>query len=283
MTVTPDLDDPAAAFAGLMSGAAQDAAPREDEAPFGYTVDRATGEHRPKKSPGRPRKPPSLDELKAGGEQAGETSPSPEAPADRAPARPKRGRRHRGASKPAAEEPGMPQHRPGVITKGVNRLYRKIGRIVKAMDADIGIAIIESTVNDAAEGEDDNSVGAAWDEVARTNPRIRRFLLKAIAGGAVGQLLMAHAPIFLAILMKDGIRRHIPFVKLMEAFLSEPDEEGVQDVRPGEAPRPGGLADLVAGLRPEDLQQMMAMAQSMMGRGAADVVAGRVVPDRPVP
>ena len=275
MTEQSVVDDPAAGFAALMSEAAQSAAPDPGEAPFGWTVDRATGERRPKKAQGRPGKSPALEDLKAEREQAGPAEPA----ADRAPARGRRGHRRGGQQKPAADEPGVPQHRPGIITKGVNRLYRKIGKVVRAMDPDIGIAIIESTKNTAEDGEADDSVGAAWDEVARTNPRIRRFLLKAIAGGAWGQLLMAHAPILLAVLMKDGIRRHIPFMKLMEAFLSD---DGVYDVdTSGEGPPAGGgLADMMAGLRPEDMQQMMAMAQGMMGRVAGDVVAGRVVPDR---
>jgi hypothetical protein len=277
MTVQADVDDPAAGFAALMSGAAQEASPGDDEAPYGFTVDRVTGEHRAKKSPGRPRKPPSLDELKAEREQAGATAPAPDAPADRAPARPKRGGRLRKGAKPPVDEPGTPQHRPGVITKGVNRLYRKAGKIVKVMDPEIGLAIMESAVNTAEDGEPDDSVGAAWDEVARTNPRIRRFLLKMIAGGAWGQLLMAHAPILLAIILKDGIRRHIPFMKLIEAYLSEEDGDGVQDVRTNADGAGGGL---FAGLEPDDVRQMAGLVQQMMGRSAADVVSGRVVPDR---
>src|ERR1700733_10552583 len=82
--------NPADGFAALMSGAANQATP---EAPFGYTRDRETGEMRPKKTAGRPRQPPSLDELKAS------TAPQPGGAALAAPEEdrpPSGGRRGRG-------------------------------------------------------------------------------------------------------------------------------------------------------------------------------------------
>jgi len=199
------------------------------------------------------RKSPSVDELKAARAERDAAGPAEPPGEDRAPSR----GRHRGRPKPAEDEPGAPPHyTPGVITKGVNRLYRRTGKIVRAMDRDIGIAIIEATKNTAAEGEPDDSVGAAWDEVCRTNPRIRAWVLKVIAGGAWGQLLMAHAPIFLAIVMKDGIRKHIPFVKLLEAA-AEADEEATD-------------AEKAEALTPGDLSQLMNLAQGLMGQMAKE-------------
>ena len=65
-------EDAAAGFAAMMSGAAelatQDAPGADPEAPYGWTIDRATGQRRPKKSPGRSGKPPltpSVESLKA--------------------------------------------------------------------------------------------------------------------------------------------------------------------------------------------------------------------------
>jgi hypothetical protein len=248
---------PGADFAALMSSAAAAADPGAGEAPYGWTTDRDSGERRPKKTPGRPRISPSLDDLKTAagdGQAAAGDGPGPE---DRAPANPRRKRR-KNAAPDAAAEPAA-QHRAGVITKGVNRLYRRAGRIVRAMDPDIGTAIIESTRSTDEDGGDD-SVGAAWEELARANPRIRGMLLRLIAGGAWGQLLMAHAPILLAVIMKDGIRKHIPFVKLLEA-LAEPDEDGQAAA--------GGLGGLLAGMTEADMQQMAAMAQGLMGQAAA--------------
>ena len=58
--------DPVTGFAALMAQARP--VPEEagsDPAPYGYTVDERTGVERPKKAPGRPRKSPSLEDLKA--------------------------------------------------------------------------------------------------------------------------------------------------------------------------------------------------------------------------
>lgn len=264
---------PAEGFAALMSEAQRTAAPDGDAAPFGMTRDRETGEMRPKKTPGRPRSSPSIEELKAAKDQAAADGAPASPRADRAPGKPGRGSRSKIKPHPLSDDGGrldVPQHRPGIITKGVNRLYRRAGKIVKAMDRDIGIAVIASTENTAEDGEPDDSVGAAWDELARTNPRIRVFLLRMIAGGAWGQLMLAHAPIAMAIVMKDGIRKHIPFMKLIEALAAD-DDEGAVD---GVPVPPGGLGGLLAGMRPEDMQQMANMAQRMMGQTAAGMADG---------
>jgi hypothetical protein len=257
--------DPAQAFAALMSGAAQQAAPSEDgEARWGYTVDRVTGERRPKKAPGRPRTPPSLDELKAQREEAQSSESPVEPPEDRAPTRLK-GKRHKhGSAEPGKADEPIPQHRPGVISKGMAKMYRRTGKIIKAMDRDIGVAVIECA----------DDCGEAWEELARVNPRVRRFALKLISGGAYGQLLMAHAPIFMAVIMKDGIRKHIPMMNLMQSMM-EPDEDASDEEKAN-------------ALTPQDLQQVMGLAQNLMGQmgqfAAAPSPAGRRhAPAAPVP
>jgi hypothetical protein len=131
------------------------------------------------------------------------------------------------------------------------------------MDPEIGAAIIDIT---RKEDDEDVTVGEAWEEIARTNPRIRAFLMKMISGGAWGQLFMCHAPIVLAVLMKESVRKHIPFPRLAEAFLT-PDEDG-------EAPADGTVAD---GLTMPDMGQMMAMAQQF----AEQAMNGRAAPGSP--
>jgi predicted nucleic acid-binding Zn ribbon protein len=135
------------------------------------------------------------------------------------------------------------------------------------MDPDIGGAIIACT---QAVDEDDVTVGDAWEQLAKTNPRVRAFLLRMLAGGAVGQLVWAHMPILGAILMKDAIRRRIPVGNLLYAFVGD-DQEQEQ----GEAPAEGTSFE---GLKQEDMAQMMAMAQAaaeqMMSRGGNGPVRG---------
>jgi hypothetical protein len=275
-----DTPDVAADFASLMNKAAEAAgAGQAGEAPFGYTRDEQTGEMRPKKAPGRPRKPPTLDELKAA--KAGEAPADGDGkPAgDRAPDTRRRRARSRGsATADGAEDKPKPvvQFREGVIAKGINKLYRKGGKLIRVVDPDIGQALIDitrkDTLDDGTPDPEDVTVGEAWEEIARANPRIRAFLMKIIAGGAWGQLFMCHAPVLLAIIMKDAIRKRLPFQKLAEAFLT-PDEDG-------EAPADGTVME---GLQMPDMAQMMAMAQQFaeqaMSRAAPPGPRVPVAPD----
>lgn len=231
----------------------------DETAPYGYTIDRKTGERRAKKLPGRPAKTddgpvpvlgesPDLETLKKEKVKRDE---------DRAPGKPVKSRGRRGQVK---TEPELPPYRQGVIAKGMNKLYAKMGRIIRAMDYDIGQAVIAST---RKESEDDVTVGEAWDELARTNPRIRRFLLKLITGGAWTQLFMAHAPIFLAVIMKDSIRKHIPMHGLLESVLGDDESTGA----------PSEFADVFGNMTPEDGQQMMDMAMNLANNMGIDLGA----------
>jgi hypothetical protein len=213
-----------------------------------------------KRPRGRPRKTPPLEELRGDGDGqgdivapetgGGDLPPSPP-PADRAPDEGKRTYRKR---QPKVSRETAPPYKAGLITGAVNRIYRQAGKIVRAMDSDIGTAIIESARNTAEPGEPDDSVGAAWDELARTNPRVRAFLMKAITGTALMQLVIAHAPIGMAIVMKPAVMKHIPFQKLVTS-MAEPDE----DSKPGEGGLPGGMTAA-------DVQQMQELAAQQMRR-----------------
>lgn len=259
---------PAADFSALMNNAASAADAAVADAPYGYMTDPVTGEQRPKKAAGRPRTSPSLDELKAEKAERDASNPVIEGTVvgDRAPEQPKRGRRKK-ADEPKATEP-VPQFRQGVIAKGMNKLYRRAGKIVKVMDPVVGAAIIETT---RADDDDDLTVGEAWEEVARHNPRIRRVLLMFLKGGAWGQLFWVHAPILLAILMKDAIRSRIPFASLMTAFLDDGDEDG-------ETPSDGTPFE---GVSSADMGEAMAFAQQMMGQMMSG--RGMQMPRMPVP
>jgi hypothetical protein len=193
----------------------------DGDAPYGWTRDRGTGTLRAKKRPGRPKVPPGADELAA----APPVEREPDRPPGAAPKRP--------ATR--APVPALPMPRGGVIAAGIDKLYRRAGKILRAFDHDIGQALIECTrAENLDEGE--LTVGQAWEQVAKTNPRIRAFLLKAIAGGAWGDLIMAHAPLGIAIVMKPAVQRLIPFGRLVES-MAEPDE----DTPEGEGGLPGGM------------------------------------------
>ena len=265
MTVTSDDTYTAGTGPGDFLGADLPPEPElepDEEAPYGWTRDRQTGELRPKLRPGRPKHPPTADELRAG-------EPPPPMPPDQAP-RPGR-RRQR-----AAPAPDVPMPAGGIIATGVNRLYRRAGRIVRAMDHDIGSAIIECTKPDP-DDPDFVTVGQAWENLAKTSPRIRRVLLNLIRGGTWQDLILAHAPIGLAIMMKPWIQRllaRLPLGKMVAAWMSREDEEGADEG--GEA-APGGMTE-------DDVRKMatrMGMDMDEMAERAAAHAAHLAGPDVP--
>jgi hypothetical protein len=246
-----------------------------EEAPFGWMNDPVTGERRPRKRPGKRSKAaqppagpqPTLDQLQDLGRL-------PETAEDVAPGASKRRPRRSRTPKPAPE---LPPFRAGVIAKGVNRLYRRAGRVARLLNRDIGTAIIATTKaakpsEDDEDDQDDHlTVGEAWEAMAKTNPRIRMWLLRFIAGGAMSDLFEAHLPILLAVLMVDGIRQRLPLAGLAEAFLTDDDED-----EDGTSP----LAQMMGGINPQDMAQMMNMAQQFMGQAAASVPRAPSTPYR---
>lgn len=200
----------------------------------------------PRKRPGRPKNPPGPDEVAA--------APPVEREPDPPPGAGNQGRRDR----PAKDDSAPPMPRGGVLAAGINKLYRRAGKIIRAFDHDIGQAVIECTrADDLEEGE--LTVGEAWEQLAKANPRIRRFLMKAIAGGAWTDLVMAHAPIGIALMLKPSVQRFIPFGRLLES-VAEPDE----DAGEGEGGLPGGMtaADFEE-LKGQAAEQARRMAERM--------------------
>ena len=235
----------------------------EEEAPYGWRRD-DDGNLVPRKKPGRPRKQATPDEM-----------PPDASPVSRAADRPPDTTGDRKRAETPGAVPAMP--RGGVIAAGVNKLYRRAGKITRAMDPDIGAAIIACTRKDGDE-PDELTVGEAWENLARANPRVRAFLLKAIAGGAWGDLVMAHAPLGLALMMKPAVQRLIPFGRLAES-MAEPDE----DTPAGEGGLPGGMtADDFGQMRDLAAQQARRMAERM-GHPVSDEQLAEAVAQAGVP
>lgn len=212
------------------------------------------------------RKPPSVEELKAGVPVERQSDRVPGADRDK--------------SKKKAAEPAepLPPFRAGPIAKGVNRLYLRAGKVMRVFDPVLGAALIECTRKELDEDgepvEGDLTVGEAWEELARTNPRIRGILLQFISGGAKVQLLMAHAPFLLALMMKPGVMNRIPFHRFIESWFAD---DGQDDGAPAAGP--------FDGLTEQDAAQMMAMAQQWAGQmmgGPRNAQTGRM-PDFPMP
>lgn len=190
------------------------------EAPYGYRID-GDGNKVPKKTAGRP---------KGSGRNA-QVTPPPER------SEPIQRGKDIAPDKDSKGSPAEVPYQKGVIRTGMTKLYKRTGRIVKSMDADIGIAIVESA----------EECGEAWEDLAKANPRVRALLMKLLRGSGWSAIFMAHMPIFMAVMMKERIRKHIPILNVME-FITE-DED---------------ISEATGGMQMGDLQQMAAMAQNLM-------------------
>lgn len=231
------------------------------EAPYGFMIDPKTGERRAKKRPGRQRVSPDPEDSEDPPPQpdpapSESEDPRPDrAPIERGDDRPPSSRRSRGRGSrrsggaPVAvprETPSNPPLRAGAIAKGMNKLYRRVGKLVSMADPMIGQAFIEITRKD---DEDDVTVGEAWEELARVNPRIRTALNKLLTGSGWGQLAACHLPILLAVAIRTGLVERLNLGTLLSLAVDD------------EAPSGGGQFD---GLTQEDMEEMMRLAAQVM-------------------
>lgn len=219
MTVTTEENYAAEEFYTADEPPAGDETPGQDfteDAPYGWMRDRATGELRPKKRPGRPHTPLSEEELRA-------TEPKEPVP-DKPPGKP---------GKKTQAPVDVPMPKGGVIAAGVNKLYRRAGKFLRVADEDLGLAVIECTRPDP-DDPDAPTVGQAWEALAKDNPRVRAWLLRMIRGGAWQDLLMAHAPIGVALLTKEWVHRLVPLHRAAEVLFEEDEDTEPSDLRPAD-------------------------------------------------
>lgn len=108
-------------------------------------------------------------------------------------------RRSTGAPKAAQSATAPPMPRAGVIAQGMTRLYAQTGAVVGMFDMGCGSAIMENA----------DSVGKAWEDLAKQNPAIRKALLTLMQGNALFEILAAHTPIILAITAHHGPTENI--------------------------------------------------------------------------
>lgn len=139
--------------------------------------------------------------------------------------RPTRKRRER-PSEPRKREPKPtpPKPRTGSLAGPLTQLYVSIGMLLLPFDPTCATAVINSAPK----------CGAALENLARENPAVRRALLALVETSVWGQLVAAHAPIFLAIAV-----HHVPAVKeyagtIAGKMTAEATEEFLRTQSPGD-------------------------------------------------
>lgn len=91
--------------------------------------------------------------------------------------------------------PAMPR---GGLKSSLTQMYTGIGMAVMPFDPACGRVVIENA----------ETCAAALDELAKTNPAVRRVLMSLVTTSAWGAVIMAHAPILMAVAM-----HHVPALR----------------------------------------------------------------------
>jgi hypothetical protein len=102
-----------------------------------------------------------------------------------------------GEKKPrrTAELKPMPR---GGLKPALAQMYTGLGIAVMPFDPSCGRVIIENA----------DKCAESLDELAKTNPAVRNVLISLVTTSAWGAVIMAHAPILMAVMM-----HHVPFLR----------------------------------------------------------------------
>ena len=117
-----------------------------------------------------------------------------------------------------ARKPTPPMPRKGLAGPLTN-MYTGLGMTLAMVDKHCGMAVVESA-EDCAQ---------AWEDLAKTNPKVRRAILMLLETSDVTKIVIAHAPIMAAVMA-----HHMPLVReqqlrVVEMFANQgatEEEEG---------------------------------------------------------
>jgi len=112
---------------------------------------------------------------------------------------------------PKTTKPVPPKPRPGTLVKPLTDLYTSVGTMLIPFDQPCGMAIV-NCAEDCAR---------ALENLARENPAVRRALLRLVETSVWGQVIAAHAPIFVTVAM-----HHNPAVR--SAYAGQQAAEGAE-------------------------------------------------------
>lgn len=119
--------------------------------------------------------------------------------------------------KAKVRKPTPPMPRKG-IAGSLTNMYTGLGMTVAMVDQHCGMAIVQSA-EDCAQ---------SWEDLARTNPKVRRALLMLLETSDVTKIVIAHAPIMAAVMA-----HHMPLVReqqlrVVEMFANQSTTEEEQ-------------------------------------------------------
>lgn len=103
-----------------------------------------------------------------------------------------------------------PVYRKGMLVDPLTKLYTGAGMMLMPFDQHCAATIMQHA----------EPMARSLDELARTNPQVRKVLMKMIQGSAVGMVIAAHAPLVIAVAV-----HHVPAVRDRMAAMGLADVE----------------------------------------------------------
>lgn len=116
----------------------------------------------------------------------------------------------RGRGRPKSEAPYTPPYRKGAIAAGFTKIYGSAGMALFMVDQQCGKAVIENA----------ETMAQSLETLAKDNPAVRRVLSKMLTTSAWSEVIIAHAPLVIAI-----ASHHVPVVKELTSSLFGHEEE----------------------------------------------------------
>ena len=120
--------------------------------------------------------------------------------------------------KPRATKKRAPAAKHGAFTEPLTQMYGALGMVLFKFDPVCAKAILESSA----------AAAQSLDDLAYQNPAVRRVLASLTATSAMGAVIVAHAPILMAVYM-----HHAPGAQMVAAAMGQEFADNVEkDMNP---------------------------------------------------
>jgi len=139
--------------------------------------------------------------------------------------------------RPPGSAAGRADYRPTKLHGPIERGYLRVGMVAMKYDPPLGVLVRYQAPKCAQ----------AWDELAKSNTQVKKFLTWLVELGNRGGLAGAHAPILMYFADRYGLLEKIPFVgdlwkETLESFINQLLQEAIAEGILSPAPPPVDVA-----------------------------------------
>lgn len=119
-----------------------------------------------------------------------------------------------------SDAPKKSTGRPTNLARALEKTYERLGAMLMIIDQSCGSVIIDNA----------GDMATSLDELAKTNPKIKRALESMIATSAWGNVAMAHMPVVIAISMHHSTWAQERMARVAETMAENVTENAAENV-----------------------------------------------------